>query len=104
MHQHLVQFGIQIAAAGPLQSRVIRWVMNDEILKICDYDVAFESRLFDAIENSWLVPFSVPRLIVRILGGVELVPKCCLKPKGHGIRFEFKNGCISDLSNPDFSC
>ena len=28
-----------------------------DVLKICDYDVAFESRLFDAIDNSWLVPF-----------------------------------------------
>jgi len=28
-----------------------------DVLKICDYDVAFESRLFDAIENNWLVPF-----------------------------------------------
>lgn len=28
-----------------------------DVLKICDYDVAFESRLFDAIEKSWLVPF-----------------------------------------------
>lgn len=28
-----------------------------DVLKICDYDVAFESRLFDAIENRWLVPF-----------------------------------------------
>jgi superfamily II DNA or RNA helicase/predicted house-cleaning noncanonical NTP pyrophosphatase (MazG superfamily) len=28
-----------------------------DVLKICDYDVAFETRLFDAIENRWLVPF-----------------------------------------------
>ena len=28
-----------------------------DVLKICDNDVAFESRLFDAIENRWLVPF-----------------------------------------------
>lgn len=28
-----------------------------DVLRICDYDVAFETRLFDAIENRWLVPF-----------------------------------------------
>ena len=28
-----------------------------DVLKICDYDVAFETRLFDAINNRWLVPF-----------------------------------------------
>lgn len=28
-----------------------------DVLKICDYDVAFESRLLAAIENNWLVPF-----------------------------------------------
>ncbi len=28
-----------------------------DVLKICDYDVAYETRLFDAIENRWLVPF-----------------------------------------------
>ena len=28
-----------------------------DVLKICDYDVAFETRLFEAIENRWLVPF-----------------------------------------------
>ena len=28
-----------------------------DVLKICDYDIAFETRLFDAINNRWLVPF-----------------------------------------------
>ena len=28
-----------------------------DVLKLCDYDVAFETRLFDAINNRWLVPF-----------------------------------------------
>jgi hypothetical protein len=28
-----------------------------DVLKLCDYDVAFETRLFDAINNHWLVPF-----------------------------------------------
>jgi len=28
-----------------------------DILKHCDYDVAYEMRLFDAIESGWLVPF-----------------------------------------------
>jgi superfamily II DNA or RNA helicase len=28
-----------------------------DVLRLCDYDVAFESRLFDAIDNNWLVPF-----------------------------------------------
>lgn len=28
-----------------------------DVLKICDYDVSYEIRLFDAIEYEWLVPF-----------------------------------------------
>ena len=28
-----------------------------DVLRHCDYDVAYESRLFDAIEKRWLVPF-----------------------------------------------
>ena len=28
-----------------------------DVLKLCDYNVAFETRLFDAINNHWLVPF-----------------------------------------------
>ena len=28
-----------------------------DVLRICDYDIAFETRLFDAINNRWLVPF-----------------------------------------------
>jgi superfamily II DNA or RNA helicase/HKD family nuclease len=28
-----------------------------DVLRFCDYDIAYEARLFDAIENHWLSPF-----------------------------------------------
>jgi len=28
-----------------------------DVLRFCDFDVAYERRLFEAIDHQWLVPF-----------------------------------------------